>query len=238
MNELHLFAGNGAGILGGMLLGHTPVCAVEIEPFKRKTIFQRQRDGILPKFPVWDDIRTFDGRPWRGRVDIVAGGFPCQDISVIGSGDGLDGERSGLWSEFRRVVGEVRPAYIELENSPALVVRGLMRILGEIAELGYDARWGVLGSYHAGGPCKRERLWLLADSTQRRLQRRDKFESQRRKIAQLGIEAFVKGCAWPDVSNPRTFGSVDGSADRVERTKAIGDGQIPAVAWLAWKALT
>jgi hypothetical protein len=88
MNELHLFAGAGGGILGGILLGHTPVCAVEIEPYCRKVLLQRQRDGILPKFPIWDDVTTFDGTPWRGKVDVVCGGFPCQDISIAGGGAG------------------------------------------------------------------------------------------------------------------------------------------------------
>ena len=86
MNELHLFAGVGGGILGGILLGHTTVCAVEIEPYCRRVLLQRQRDGILPKFPIWDDVCTFDGKPWRGKVDVVCGGFPCQDISCAGGG--------------------------------------------------------------------------------------------------------------------------------------------------------
>jgi hypothetical protein len=90
MNELHLFAGAGGGILGGELLGHTTVCAVEIEEYPRKVLLQRQRDGILPRFPIWDDIQTFDGKPWRGKVDVVCGGFPCQDISAAGKGAGID----------------------------------------------------------------------------------------------------------------------------------------------------
>ena len=86
-----------------MLLGHTCVCAVEIEPYCRKVLLQRQRDGILPKFPIWDDVRTFDGKPWRGRVDVVCGGFPCQDISVAGSGAGIEGKQSGLWRDMARI---------------------------------------------------------------------------------------------------------------------------------------
>lgn len=78
--ELHLFAGAGGGVLGGILCGHVPVCAVELEEYPRAVLLQRQRDGILPWFPVWDDARTFDGRPWRGHVDIIAGGFPCQTL--------------------------------------------------------------------------------------------------------------------------------------------------------------
>ena len=164
MNELHLFAGGGGGILGGMLLGHSCVCAVEIDPYCRRVLLQRQRDGILPRFPIWDDIRTFDGRPWRGRVDVVCGGFPCQDISAVGKGAGIDGERSGLWAEMARVIREIRPRFVLVENSPVLTSRGLGTVLGDLAALGYDARWGVLGARHAGALHRRDRIWILADS--------------------------------------------------------------------------
>lgn len=162
MNELHLFAGAGGGILGGQLLGHTCVCAVEIEPYCRDVLLQRQRDGMLPKFPIWDDVRTFDGRPWRGLVDVVCGGFPCQDISCAGKGAGLAGARSGLWSEFARIIGEVRPQYAFVENSPLLTRRGLGRVLGDLAEMGYNAEWAVLSAADVGAPHLRKRIWILA----------------------------------------------------------------------------
>jgi len=165
MNELHLFAGAGGGILGGQLCGHTCVCAVEIEPYCRQVLLQRQRDGLLPRFPIWDDIRTFDGTPWRGRVDIVAGGFPCQDISVAGKGTGITGERSGLWKEMARVIHEVRPRFALVENSPMLTGRGLGVVLGDLAEMGYNAQWGVLGAHHVGAPHKRDRIWIMAESS-------------------------------------------------------------------------
>lgn len=139
MNELALFSGAGGGILGGKLLGWTTVAAVEIEKYPREILLQRQRDGILPRFPIWDDIRSFDGRPWRGFVDVVSGGFPCQDISAAGKGAGIEGSRSGLWAEMHRIVCEVRPRYVFVENSPALTSRGLGRVLGDLAASGYDA---------------------------------------------------------------------------------------------------
>jgi site-specific DNA-cytosine methylase len=163
MNELHLFAGAGGGILGGELLGHTTVCAVEIEPYPRKVLLQRQRDGILPRFPIWDDITTFDGNPWRGRVDVVCGGFPCQDISAAGKGAGITGARSGLWGEMARVIREVRPRFVFVENSPMLTSRGLGTVLGDLAAMGFDARWCVLGACDAGAPHKRERIWICAE---------------------------------------------------------------------------
>jgi len=117
VNELALFAGAGGGILAGHLLGWRTVCAVEIEDYPRRVLLQRQADGLLPRFPIWDDICTFDGKPWAGKVDVVTGGFPCQDISAAGKGKGLDGERSGLWGEMARVICEVRPRYAFIENS-------------------------------------------------------------------------------------------------------------------------
>ena len=163
MNELHLFAGAGGGILGGMLLGHRTVCAVEIEPYCRKVLLQRQRDGILPWFPIWDDVQTFNGKPWRGIADVVCGGFPCQDISIAGSGKGTSGERSGLWREMARIIGEIRPRFAFVENSPVLTSRGLGRVLGDLAEMGYDARWGVFGACSVGGVHHRHRIFILAN---------------------------------------------------------------------------
>ena len=162
MNELHLFAGAGGGILGGQLLGHRPVCAVEWEPYAQAVLVARQNDGTFPPFPIWNDVQTFDGRPWHGIADVVAGGFPCQDISVAGGGAGLDGERSGMWHHMARIIGEVRPKFAFIENSPALLTRGLDRVLCDLAALGFDARWTVMGASDTGAPHKRERIWILA----------------------------------------------------------------------------
>ena len=162
LRELALFAGAGGGILGGKLLGWQTVCAVENEPYARDVLMARQNDGCLEAFPIWDDVRTFDGRPWHGRVDVVSGGFPCQDISAAGKGAGIEGERSGLWSEFARIIGEVRPSFVFVENSPMLASRGLGTVLGDLAAMGFDAEWGVLGAHHSGAPHKRDRIWILA----------------------------------------------------------------------------
>lgn len=162
MNELHLFAGAGGGILGSELLGIRTVCTVELEPYPSSVLLARQNDGLLPPFPIWDDVCTFDGRPWRGIVDVVSGGFPCQDISAAGKGAGIDGARSGLWREMHRIINEVRPRYAFLENSPLLVRRGLARVLGDLAEIGYDAEWVVLGADDVGAPHVRKRIWILA----------------------------------------------------------------------------
>ncbi|WP_408611207.1 DNA cytosine methyltransferase [Burkholderia stabilis] len=160
LNELHLFAGAGGGILAGQLRDNRCVCAVEFDPYAQAILVARQNDGTFPPFPIWDDVRTFDGRPWRGIVDIVAGGFPCQDVSAAGTGDGLDGERSGLWTEMARIIREVRPLGVEVENSPMLTSRGLGRVLGDLAAMGFDAEWGVLSAADTDAPHLRERIWI------------------------------------------------------------------------------
>lgn len=162
MNELALFAGAGGGILGGKLLGWRTVCAVERDAYASQILAQRQNDGLLEAFPIWSDITTFDGTRWRGIVDVVSGGFPCQDISAAGKGAGIEGERSGMWKEMARIIGEVRPTYAFVENSPMLTTRGLGVVLADLAAMGFDAEWGVLSAADIGANHQRERIWIVA----------------------------------------------------------------------------
>ena len=105
--ELSLFSGGGGGILGGHLLGWRTVCAVERESYAAQVLVSRQNDGSLPSFPIWDNVETFDGKRWRGIVDIISGGFPCQDISIAGKGAGIEGKRSSMWGQMARIIDEV-----------------------------------------------------------------------------------------------------------------------------------
>ena len=162
LNTFHLFAGAGGGILADLLLGHNPIGACEIEPYPRNVLLARQRDRFLPNFPIWDDVCTLDGKPWRGSVDVLCGGFPCQDISAAGKGAGITGERSGLWKEYARLIGEMRPRFVFAENSPLLRTRGLGVVLEDLASMGYNARWGIIGARDVGAPHKRDRMWVLA----------------------------------------------------------------------------
>jgi DNA (cytosine-5)-methyltransferase 1 len=163
MRVIHLFAGAGGGILADAIMGHQCICAVEIDPYCQQVLSARQVDGYLPWFPIYRDVTKFDGKPWRGLADIVAGGFPCQDVSSAGSGRGLEGSHSGLWREMARIIGEVQPRYAFLENSPLLTGRGLGRVLGDLAEMGYHATWGVLGASRVGAVHRRERIWIRAE---------------------------------------------------------------------------
>jgi DNA (cytosine-5)-methyltransferase 1 len=173
MHELALFAGAGGGILGGHLLGWRTICAVEWDAYAASVLVARQNDGCLSPCPIWDDVQTFDGRPWRGRVDVISGGFPCQDISAAGKGAGIEGERSGMWKHMARIIGEVLPRFVYVENSPMLVGRGLAVVIADLAEMGYDAEWGIVGAHHAGAPHKRDRIWIVGNATSGHGERRE-----------------------------------------------------------------
>ncbi len=164
LRELALFAGAGGGILGGKLLGWRTVCAVERDAYAAQILAQRQNDGVLEPFPIWSDVCSFDGKPWRGVVDVISGGFPCQDISAAGKGAGIEGSRSGMWKEMARIIGEVRPKYAFVENSPMLTTRGLGVVLADLASMGFDAEWGVLSAADVGANHQRERIWVLGYS--------------------------------------------------------------------------
>lgn len=224
LREMALFAGAGGGILGGKLLGWECVCAVEWEPYPAAILAARQNDGFLTPFPIWDDVQTFDGRPWRGLVDVVSGGFPCQDISAAGKGAGITGERSGMWKHMARIIGEVRPRYVLVENSPVLTSRGLDVVLGDLAAMGYDAEWGVLGAVHAGAPHRRERIWILGCDACIELPRNDNNED-RSEVHKPYAAKSINVCC--EVANgnrfsayweaePNVGGNVDGLAKKMD----------------------
>ena len=287
LNTFHLFAGAGGGILADLLLGHNPIGACEIEPYPRDVLLARQRDGILPNFPIWDDVCTLDGTPWRGTVDVLCGGFPCQDISAAGKGAGITGERSGLWKEYARLIGEMRPRFVFAENSPLLRTRGLGVVLEDLAALGYDARWGVLGARDVGAPHKRDRMWVLAYANNSGKHRFDELRDDKKRSQESEKWKGVKGAEFSEKGSGMAYtmhaglqggeyargsdsqgrkesdgstsqcGSlwwhtdpaegtvepivgrvVDGVANRVDRLKAIGNGQVPQCAAMAFSILS
>ena len=240
INELALFAGGGGSILAGKLLGWRTICAVEIDSGARGIIFDRQRDGVVEKFPIWDDVRTFDGKPWRNYVNVITAGFPCQDISQCGKGKGIEGERSGLWVEAKRIIREVRPQRVLLENSPMLTSRGLGTVLGDLAELGFDARWGVFRASTIGACHQRARIYLVAYPNGSKLQsmdisepiRIDTKESRRRQFARA-VDATIPADDYTKM--PR---DPDVLARGMDGLKATGNGWVPPVAARAFKLLT
>ena len=138
-------------------------CYVEIEAFAIEILVSRMQDGSLCDAPIWSDLTTFDPQPWNGHIEMVVGGFPCQDISHAGKGEGIkEGNRSGLWYEFERVIRYMEPRYVFLENVAAITLRGLDIVLGDLARLGYDAEWTMLKASDVGASHQRKRWFCLA----------------------------------------------------------------------------
>lgn len=161
MNELALFIGGGGGALGSELLGHRIVCAVENDPYCREVIMRRQEEGHLPAFPLWDDARTFDGKPWSGVVDLVTAGFPCQPFSFAGKRRGVDDERN-LWPETYRIIQEVGSGYVLLENVPG-IRKYLPVVIRDLRRAGYTVKRPVIVAAAAVGAGHiRRRVWIFA----------------------------------------------------------------------------
>ena len=163
LNGLSLFSGIG-GIDVALSEWVRPIAYCEIDPYCQGVLFSRMADESLSNSPLWDDIRTLQGFPFIGSIDIIYGGFPCQGISVAGLGKGLADERSGLFFEIIRLCREIEPRFIFLENVPAITSRGGAEVVRQIASLGYDCRWCVISAASVGALHRRERWFLLADA--------------------------------------------------------------------------
>lgn len=211
MNGLALFAGIGGLELGlhRAIPGYRTICHVERDSYAAATLVARMEEKKLGPAPIWDDVCSFDGKPWSGVVDLVSGGFPCQDISLAGAGAGLDGKRSGLWSEYARIVREIRPRFVFVENVAALASRGLDRVLGDLAEGGYDAEWDLFRAEQVGAPHRRERLFILAERVPD--PERDALRHEPERGAGRAQEADRRH------SEPRHLGEELGDADRRRR---------------------
>lgn len=158
---LDLFSGI-AGITLALREWVTPIAYCECDKYCQAVLLSRMADGSIPTAPIWDDIRTLDGTQFKGVVDIVYGGFPCQNLSCAGRGEGLEGSKSSLFFEIVRLAEEIRPSFIFLENVAAIRTRGLCTVAKELAALRFDCRWGMLSAFDVGAPHRRERWFCLA----------------------------------------------------------------------------
>ncbi len=207
------------------MLGWTTVCGVELAPFARRVLTRRQSSGDLDHFPIWDDVRTFDGRPWRGSVDVISGGFPCQPFSSASRGR----KRAvDLWPEMLRIVGEVQPRWVIAENVQRAPIDVAARAL---ARLGYMVRCAQVGGAHVGAPHQRRRFWLVADAHHEG----QRAESEHEEVARAQIAASV---GWAEPPTGVVLGMDDGLAGRLDRLRAVGNGQMPHVFALAWLAFS
>lgn len=186
MNGLDLFSG-----IGGIGLALEPwvrtVAYCEQDRYAQSVLLSRMQSGEIDRAPIWDDVTTLRSE-LLPRIDIIYGGFPCQDLSVAGRGKGLAGERSGLFFEIVRLVQEIKPSFVFLENVPAIRTRGLSEVVHALTEIGYDCRWTCLSAADVGAPHKRERWFLLAHpySNPIRIEQRGSFRED-------GQGAFIFG---------------------------------------------
>lgn len=259
---MHLFAGVGGGLLADLILGHEPIIAVERDAYCCKVLRERTADGWFPNLQVWEgDIRLFDPSEYKGRVDCVHAGFPCQPHSVAGKRKGEADERN-LWPDTARIVGEIRPRFVFLENVPGIVSNGFAAVVvGELSAMGYDSQWGIISASNAGACHRRARWWCvselsdatnggrkqtqgekesLSDANSDGLQRRagGKFEKEGGKKQKGSEAAGGAGKMWGYWSVEPNVGRVaNGVASRVDKLKALGNGQVPIQAALAWRLL-
>jgi len=157
MRVLDLFSGIGGFSLGLERAGMRTVAFCEIDPHARKVLNKH-----WPDVPVFTDVSTLSKDDLNEQIDVIAGGFPCQDISTAGRGAGLSGSRSGLWFEFHRLIKEIQPRYALIENVSALRGRGLDQVLWSLSEIGYDAEWHCIPASAVGAPHRRDRIWIVA----------------------------------------------------------------------------
>ena len=249
MNELSLFTGAGGGVLGTHLLGWTPIGYVEWDDYCQRVIAARVRDGLLPAAPIFGDVREFAqsgaADEYRGFADVVSAGFPCQPFSVAGKQRAADDERN-MWPATAEVIRRVQPKSVLLENVPGLISCGYLgTVIGDLAALGYVGRWGVLGACDAGAPHRRNRLWIVAhayrDGFQERVHERRSSAAQNgsehERSAFDGVPASQVRRAWHLASEPILGRGTDGVAHRVDRLRALGNGQVSSVVQRAWEAL-
>jgi len=243
MRELSLFSGAGGGLLASNMLGWNTVGYVERDDYCQQVIAARIKDGFLDEAPIFSSIESFicEGfaEAYKGMVDVITAGFPCQGWSAIGKHAGEKDPRN-KWPETLSAIEIIKPEYVFLENSTNIMSKGfIFQIIQDLSPLGYVGRATRLSGLHTGAYTKRERTWIkakLPDSARPGLEGRDDFiaewQAKNRSIPPLG-----KNYVRLDLPDTRAFRDNSRATSRVDRTKAIGNAQIPSVAATAWQIL-
>lgn len=230
LTVLDLFSGIGGFSLGLERTGGFKTTAFcEIDPFCRRVLNKH-----WPEVPIYEDVQKLSIP--NGFADVICGGFPCQDISNAGKGAGIEGERSGLWKEYARIIGEVRPRYVLVENVAALLGRGLGRVLGDLAALWYDAEWHCIPASAVGLPHIRDRVWIVAYDRQKRGE-----GCGEKPLLELGGipwgENERRAASWrdrPDLHGPKLCNSSYGISDELG---ALGNAVVPQIPEILGQAI-
>lgn len=222
-----LFAGIGGFDLGFERAGMRCAWQVENDPFCQKVLAKH-----WPDVGRWDDVRTFPPPPTEDwKVDVICGGFPCQNVSNAGRREGIDGPQSGLWAEFHRIICELRPHFVVVENVPGLLVRGIDRVLGDLAASGCDAEWQVLPACAFGAPHLRQRVWIIAYPERAGLEGQG---IQKRVFTDAPV-GEVRG---ERVSESDALRSRNDVPEFVDRIRALGNAVVPSAAeWIGRRLL-
>lgn len=233
---LDLFSGIG-GLSEGLKKWVRPVMYCESDEYARHVLQSRMRDDSIPNAPIWPDVRTLTKEQIESPIDIIVAGFPCQDVSIAGLGEGLDGKRTELFFEVSRLARELRPAFIFLENVPAIRTRGAQRVGVELAEIGYDCRWDVFSAAEFGAQHIRGRWFLLAHAHSFGESERGQLlgtESPNAEPHDLGKHS-VEFIPWK--TEPRMGRISDGIPYAVDRTRCLGNAVVPIQAQKAFEKL-
>jgi DNA (cytosine-5)-methyltransferase 1 len=255
LNGLDLFSGIG-GISIALNPWVRPVAYCECDRYCQGVLLSRMQSGDIASAPINDDVRDITGRMFQyARPEIIYGGFPCQDISVAGTGTGLEGKRSGLFFEIVRITSELRPRFVFLENVPAITTRGGVRVITEFARLGYDCRWTIVSAAEIGAPHLRRRWFLLAyagNSGQRELlqQEQELWSDETPDTRGYGeiqsvANATAKGMEGQGLSGHGSWWATEpdvgrvahGVPARVDRIRGLGNAVVPIQAQTAFKRL-
>ena len=240
-NVLDLFAGIGGFSLGLERTGGFRTAAFcEID--KKAQLVLRKH---WPDTPIFDDVTTLTKGLLDERgisIDVITGGFPCQDISLAGKGAGLEGERSGLWFQFHRLIKEIQPRYALIENVSALRSRGLEVVLRGLVEIGYDAEWHCVPAAAVGAPHRRDRIWIVAYPSRARsqvgLSAQGHGEEGNPKVSHYLSDRLARWQGSGFWSTEPSVGRVvDGVPNRVDRLKQLGNAVVPQIPQLLGEAI-
>ena len=226
MKVLDLFSGIGGFSLGLERADMTTVAFCEIEEYPRKVLKKH-----WPDVPIHRDILELEGAQYKGTVDLICGGFPCQDISLAGKGEGIrDGTRSGLWAEYKRLINEVKPSYAIIENVANLRSKGLVTVLQDLWEVGYDAEWNIIPAGGLGFPHLRERIWIVAYPHSSQCKRGSISSRIYEKISHLSH--LRRGKDKPGVER-----ALNGVPAQMDRLKCLGNAVIPIIPQIIGEAI-
>ena len=234
-----MFSGIGGFSLGlERTGGFRTVAFCEIEPFCQRVLAKH-----WPDVPIHHDVRKLTGKD-VGPVDVVCGGFPCQDISCAGQQAGMDGTRSGLWSEIARLISEIRPTYVIVENvsnllsGPSERPGGWFgRVLGDLATIGFDAEWHCIPASYVGAWHRRDRVWLVAYPASDSTGSATKPILRQRHLSVESGRGFARWPGRPDLPKSRFRGDDDGLPRRLERNVALGNAVVPQIPEIIGRAI-